>query len=144
MTLFREPTVKYGGADQGGIRISHMSDIPKPIHTMLTITRGKREPFTVQPLQLTTGPALSAEDAKLWKAEIDRAANMKELSETANKIKSNNYADGTEKTGVLQHYQAAVTAIREKDSAPVEDNPANMDFPPDDAGAAKEGEIPGL
>ena len=144
MTLFRNPTVVYSGQEQGGIQISHMSHIEKPIHTMLTISRGKKVPFTAQPLQLTVGPALSADDAKLWKAEIDRGANMAELSATAAKIKSNNYAEGVQKTGVLQHYQTAVTAIREDDAAPVVDNPANMDFPPEDTDTAKEGEVPGL
>ena len=142
MTLFREPTVKYGGLEQGGIRISHMSDIPKPIHTMLTITRGKREPFTVQPLQLTAGPALSADDAKLWKAEIDRCTNMAGLSDVTAKIASNKYADSDIKADLMKHYRSAVTAIREEDAAP--DNPANMDFPPEDTDTAKEGEVPGL
>jgi pyruvate carboxylase len=34
----------------GGIRISHLSHIEKPITVALTVTRGKKAPFVVQPL----------------------------------------------------------------------------------------------
>jgi hypothetical protein len=50
MTLFGNPDVVYGGKAVGGIEISHLSDIPKPLTVALTATRGKRKPFTVQPL----------------------------------------------------------------------------------------------
>jgi hypothetical protein len=50
MTLFREPTVKFGGLEVGGIRISHMSHIEKPMTMALTATRGSRKPYTVKPL----------------------------------------------------------------------------------------------
>jgi hypothetical protein len=50
LTLFREPSVKFGGVEVGGIQISHMSDIDRPLTIALTTTRGKRAPFTVQPL----------------------------------------------------------------------------------------------
>jgi hypothetical protein len=116
LTLYRDPSIKFGGCEQGGIRISHMSDLEKPLRTMLTVSRGKRAPFTVQPLQLTAGPPLSHEDAQLWIAEIDRATNMAELSETASKIKSNGYAESAEKASVLKHYQAAVDRIRSSEA----------------------------
>jgi hypothetical protein len=50
MTLFGDPTVKWGGIAIGGIRLSHVSNIQKPLTVALTETRGKRAPFTVQPL----------------------------------------------------------------------------------------------
>jgi hypothetical protein len=50
LTLYREPTIKYGGVEVGGIRISHMSHIDGPVEVMAQTTRGKREKFTVQPL----------------------------------------------------------------------------------------------
>jgi hypothetical protein len=34
----------------GGIKISHMSDLPKPLHLALTTTRGKRATHVVKPL----------------------------------------------------------------------------------------------
>jgi hypothetical protein len=50
MTLYRDPNVRFGGAPVGGIRISHMSHIDKPMTMALTETRAQRKPFTVQPL----------------------------------------------------------------------------------------------
>ena len=42
--------MRRGGATVGGIRISHLSHIAKPLTLSLTTTRGKRAPVTVQPL----------------------------------------------------------------------------------------------
>lgn len=50
LTLYREPSIMFGGQKVGGIRISHMSDISAPVVVMAQTTRGKRETFTVQPL----------------------------------------------------------------------------------------------
>lgn len=50
LTLYRDPTIKFGGAAVGGIRISHMSHIDGPLEVMAQVTRGKREKFAVQPL----------------------------------------------------------------------------------------------
>lgn len=50
MTLFNDPTIRFGKDVTGGIRISHMSHIDKVLTVALTVTRGKRAPFTVQPL----------------------------------------------------------------------------------------------
>jgi hypothetical protein len=52
MTLYRDPTVKFGGFETGGIRISHLSHIDKPTTMALTATRASRKPFTVQPLKM--------------------------------------------------------------------------------------------
>ena len=52
MTLFRDPKVKWGGMEVGGIRISHMSGLDKPEVMALTETRAKRAPYTVQPLTI--------------------------------------------------------------------------------------------
>lgn len=51
LTLYNDPEVKYGGVKVGGIRISHMSDIPKKIELALSVTRGKREIVTIQPMK---------------------------------------------------------------------------------------------
>jgi hypothetical protein len=50
LTLYRDPTVRFGGQDVGGIRVSHMSHIDKRLTLALTTTRGKRAPFVVDPL----------------------------------------------------------------------------------------------
>lgn len=50
MTLFGDPDVRYGGQAVGGIRISHLSHLTGPLTVPLTVTRGRRAPFTVQPI----------------------------------------------------------------------------------------------
>lgn len=54
MTLYRDPSVKWGGLEVGGIRISHMSDMDAPVTMALTATKQSRKPFTVRPLEKTT------------------------------------------------------------------------------------------
>lgn len=54
LTLYRDPTIRFGKDVVGGIRISHMSHIDKPVSVKLQVTRGKRETFAVEPLIETT------------------------------------------------------------------------------------------
>lgn len=55
MTLYRDPSVKYGGQEVGGIKISHLSHIDSPIKLALAVTRGKKAPHTVAPLTPPAG-----------------------------------------------------------------------------------------
>jgi hypothetical protein len=48
MTLFNEPSVRFGGQEVGGIRISHLTDIPKDIQVNLTATRGKKAAHVIK------------------------------------------------------------------------------------------------
>lgn len=48
MTLYNETSVRFGGAEVGGIRISHLSDIAKDISVALTATRGKKSTHTIR------------------------------------------------------------------------------------------------
>ncbi len=50
LTLYREPSIRFGKDIVGGIRISHMSHITKRLEEKFQTTRGKRETFTVDPL----------------------------------------------------------------------------------------------
>ena len=50
LTLYRDPEVKWAGMDVGGIRVSHMSGLDGPLNVALTVTRGRRAPYTVDPL----------------------------------------------------------------------------------------------
>lgn len=50
LTLFGNPDVKWAGQAVGGIQISHMSHLTKPLTLALTETKGKRAKHTVQPL----------------------------------------------------------------------------------------------
>ena len=50
MVIYGEPSIKFGGVEVGGIRISHMSGIDNPVTVKLTVSRGKRIDFVVYPI----------------------------------------------------------------------------------------------
>ncbi len=52
LTLYNDEKVTFGGVETGGIRISHMSHIDRPITVALTASKAKRKPFTVKPLNI--------------------------------------------------------------------------------------------
>lgn len=56
MTLFNDQSVRFGKDVTGGIRISALSHIDAPLTVALTVTRGQRKPYTVQPIKDTTDP----------------------------------------------------------------------------------------
>jgi hypothetical protein len=68
VTLFQDPTVKFGRDVLGGIRISHLSHIDNTLNVKVTTTRGKRETVTVQPLR--EAPPAPARD---FLAEAEKA-----------------------------------------------------------------------
>ena len=50
MTLYCDPSVKFGGVALGGIRISHLSHIDGPMNMMLTQSRGRKAQVIVAAL----------------------------------------------------------------------------------------------
>ena len=64
VTLYLDPTVRFGKEQVGGIRISHLSHIDKPLTVSVTVTRGRRAPYKVEPLVETT-PAPSTSDEQI-------------------------------------------------------------------------------
>ena len=50
LTLYRNPEITFGKDKVGGIEISHLSHLEKPLTVALTATRGKRKSFSVKPL----------------------------------------------------------------------------------------------
>lgn len=50
MTLFRDPKVKWGGQEVGGIRVSHLSHIDGPLKLALAESKGKKSLHTIHPL----------------------------------------------------------------------------------------------
>lgn len=77
MTLFNDQTVKWAGEAIGGIRVSHLSHLDKPMTVALTVTRGKRKNSTIQPLK-EPAPA----PARDFLAEAEMAAGDAELLRT--------------------------------------------------------------
>ncbi len=78
MTLFNDPSVKFGGMDVGGIRISHMSGLPKDIHVSLTATKGKKAPHAIKRLDMgpALGDVLGAIASATNKATMDAAKGL--------------------------------------------------------------------
>lgn len=63
VTLYNDETVSFGKEPTGGIRVSHMSDLPggKQFRKTLQVSRGKRKTFVVDPLpDAPTPPTESA------------------------------------------------------------------------------------
>lgn len=92
VTLFNDPTVKWGGAAVGGVRISHLSHIDKRLTLSLTTTRGKRAPFTVDPLPdkpASVAPEIVADFAR----QIAEAQDTLELDLIAKNLKAQNLGD---------------------------------------------------
>ena len=71
LTIYRNPDIMFGREKVGGIEISHLSHIDKPVTLALTRARGKRTPFTVQPLREAP--------ARDWQAEADAITDVDAL-----------------------------------------------------------------
>lgn len=57
MTVFRDPKVKWGGMEVGGIRISHMSGLDSKRTLAIQETRGAKKAYSVSPLKVDEKPA---------------------------------------------------------------------------------------
>ena len=95
LTLYRDPLVKWGGMQVGGIRISHMSDISESLTMALTASKGNKKLFTVKPMSkaevklsqpVATEPLISDAarkrlEARITEVKADREAMKKYMSE---------------------------------------------------------------
>lgn len=50
VTLYRDPTVRFGNDTPGGIRVSHASHLDKSTTVRVTTSRGHKSPVTIEPL----------------------------------------------------------------------------------------------
>ncbi len=78
--LYGDPDVTFGRDKVGGIKIAALSHIDKPLSIALTVTRGKRAPFTVQPLADTPVDPAVVDAAH---AAINQATTTQKLDEIA-------------------------------------------------------------
>lgn len=91
LTLYRDPAVRFGGMDVGGIRVSHMSHIDKPMTLVLSVSKGKRAPYVIKPLAADTPPAAAvpnymddaraAKDMDEWRKVWMRAKDAGHLTD---------------------------------------------------------------
>jgi hypothetical protein len=85
MTLFCDPNITFGRDRTGGIRISHLSHISKPMTLALTVTRGKRAPYVVQPLPDAPAPTQAAPTVDELIDAAQKAATNDDLNRIARK-----------------------------------------------------------
>jgi hypothetical protein len=113
VTLYRDPKVKWGGLEVGGVRISHMSHIDRPLSMALTATKGRRADYTVKPLIVeapapisettTDAPAVIAERIKaatsvdmlnaIWKASAQTRRDYPEHVEALKQLAGDRKAE---------------------------------------------------
>ena len=110
--LFTDPKVTFGKSEVGGIRVSRMSHIDKPLSLALTATRGKKQTHRIEPLPDSTPAAEVQPD---WRAEIEaRTGDVDALRE----LWSDAQARGASQA-VLNDIKAAATVAT--------DNPENKE-----------------
>lgn len=109
ITLYGDPTVKFGGKEVGGIRISHLSDIPETLELHLTVTRGKRAPFIVEPLD-PPKPQVD-ESGRDWLAELaDTQGDLDAIEALGSEAKSA-HASNKILSVIRSEYVAAKSAV---------------------------------
>lgn len=86
VTLYRDESIRFGSDAVGGIRVSHMSDLPgsKQFRVKVATSRGKRGTIIVDPLieKVQTEPSVSQDTLDQLLAEFARLgiAEDKQLS----------------------------------------------------------------
>lgn len=136
MTLYRDPSVTWGGMQVGGIRISHMSHIDKPQTMALTATQKQRKPYTVQPL--TDAPKLAP--------PVDVAATVLAAHTAAERgteaFRAWWAAASKEERAAVNHERAQFQATAARADLNAKDDPftapSSDDIPTDDAAAEAE------
>ena len=85
LTLYRNPDITFGRDKVGGIEISHVSHIDKPVTVALTVTRGKRKNFSVTPLKEAAPPQPASvsrgeipDEVKANTAKAKQAGNLQD------------------------------------------------------------------
>lgn len=88
LTLYRDPTVRFGKDAVGGIRISHMTNIPGDrldngrVVMSLTATRAQRKPHVIKPLLFEDAPPkqdAAANFTRAYLAKVEEAEDRVEL-----------------------------------------------------------------
>lgn len=119
VTLYRDPKVKWGGMEVGGIRISHMTHIERDMMIQLTATKGKRAPHVVKPLaaEVKPIPAKGKQTAEEWAdahvAAIEAAETIEALDAVAAKGERPMAKLESDKPELFAKVQAAMQARRE-------------------------------
>lgn len=111
LRVFHDPQVRFGGEDVGGVRISHMTDIPgRRVDLKLTATRGKKVLYSIERMEAQhSGPTL-AHVLQL----ISNAASQADMK--AARAAAETLTDAEEGKQAVAAYNAKVKAQRDKAS----------------------------
>lgn len=121
LTLFNDQSVKWGGQDVGGIRISHMSHLDSRLRVALTVTRGKRAPFIVEPLGASA--AISPDVVAEFERRIRESSTLPELDTVAADLKACDLGD--RRDHLLTACRHRWHEIKTADAAPADDCPVD-------------------
>jgi hypothetical protein len=94
--LFQDATVKIGRDVVGGIRVRSISHINKPMSPLITVSKGTKKPYTVQPLADAPAPApntLRDESGRDWLSELTLAGDDLEAIAALGKAASDAHAN---------------------------------------------------
>lgn len=123
VTLYRDPDVRFGKDTPGGIRISHMSGLRKAITAQLTVTRGKRGAYRVEPLPDDAPPPAKVPtpmDRLVWAFNAAKIPTEDRLDYCMNVVghELDSAADLTEKEigTVVESLQEAIAYEREQEN----------------------------
>ena len=90
LTILRDPSVKWAGKQEGGIRIAAMSDIPRRIEVMLSETKGKRTLQQIDVLAPNDIPHTSDDIAiarRVAKGALGRGWNREQIESAMGGVK---------------------------------------------------------
>jgi hypothetical protein len=93
-TLYRDETIRFGPSEVGGIRVSHLSHIDKPLRINLSEKRGSRKVHTVQPLV-----------ERDWISELDLAGENLDAITALGTAASAAHADASVLAAIRGEYQ---------------------------------------
>lgn len=127
MTLYNDPSVKFGGDDVGGIRISHMSDIERDVKVSLTSTRGKKAKYEIKRLDSRSQQKQAAVTLKEVLNAIDSASDPEDMQAAA-KLAAKLSSDD-DKSAAREAYDARLHELK---SAHSNDKPEPPPIDPDD------------
>lgn len=126
MTLFRDPKVKWGGMEVGGIRISHMTGLDSQKTLAIQETRGAKKPYKVMPLKDVPQQESDEDPAAVWAekfvANCGRAPDLEKLNAYVEKAKDNLVALETERPDLHAKCDAAIKAKRAAFAPSVDDD----------------------
>jgi hypothetical protein len=113
LTLFRDPSVTWGGMAVGGIRISHMSHINGPQTFVLTMSKTVRRAYKVLPLDAPARDPVTLQQALDLIAAIHDADTRTAAQQAIKAIRDDN-----ERATARKAYDDKIAAVRAASAPP--------------------------